>query len=679
MVPIVRFSLPMSPVLPSESSAAAAREPRRAAAQATDALPVRRMPVGAEPSRDGRTHFRVWAPTVERLDVVIEHSAGNGARREAPLAREDGGYWAGWVDDAPPGTRYRFRLDGGDLCPDPASRFQPEGPHGPSEVVDPGAYVWSDAAWRGIAPDAHVLYELHVGAFTREGTWDAARRELPSLAELGVTTLEIMPVADFPGRFGWGYDGVAPFAPTRLYGRPDDFRRFVDEAHALGLAVILDVVYNHLGPDGNYLTRYSPFYLSETHGTEWGQGFNFDGPHCAPVREYVRANAAYWIDEYHLDGLRLDATQAIVDESSPHILTEIGDAVRAAARGRETLLVNENEPQRTSLVRPTDDGGCGLDMIWNDDWHHSALVALTGRDEAYYTDYRGTAQEFVSAAKHGFLYQGQYYRWQRQRRGTPTFGLERWRFVHFLQNHDQIANSGRGERAHQLASPARLRALTALLLLGPQTPMLFMGQEFAASAPFLFFADHERALAHKVAEGRRTELSQFVNLSLDEMAGELAAPDALDTFERCRLDHGERETNARWWRLHRDLLRLRREDPLLGRSDTPIDGAVLGEHAFVLRFFAEDGGDRLLVVNLGAALHLDPAPEPLLAPPLDMHWRLVWSSEDPRYGGLGTPLPDASEAPRSPARKPGLRWPRENWRLTAECAAVLAPTGAEPR
>jgi maltooligosyltrehalose trehalohydrolase len=326
------------------------------------------------------------------------------------------------------------------------------------------------------------------------------------------------------------------------------------------------------------------------------------------------------------------------------------------------------------LVTTPDEGGCGLDAIWNDDWHHSATVALTGRDEAYYTDYRGTPQEFVSAAKYGFLYQGQWYRWQHARRGTPTFGLDAWRFVHFLQNHDQVANSGRGERIHRSTSAARLRALTALLLLGPQTPMLFMGQEFAASAPFLYFADHNPELARLVADGRRAELSQFVNLSLDAMDDALAPPNERATFERCKLDHAERTRNVAWWTLHRDLLALRRTDPCFGNPDVAIDGAVLGDSAFALRYFAPDGDDRLLLVNLGRALHLDPAPEPLLAPLLGRRWRVLWSSESPAYGGIAAPDPDAPEAPRSPARKPSVRWPRENWRLTGECTMALAPT-----
>ena len=358
---------------------------------------------------------------------------------------------------------------------------------------------------------------MHVGTFTPAGTWEAAIEELPALAELGVTVLEIMPIADFSGRFGWGYDGVNLFAPTRLYGTPDDCRRFIDQAHALGLGVILDVVYNHLGADGNFLAQFSPEYFTDRYTTDWGQAINYEDEQAGPVREFFLANADYWIEEFHCDGLRLDATQNIYDTSADHILTAIARRVRHAAPGRATLLVAENEPQHTKLVRPPERGGYGLDVLWNDDFHHSAMVALTGRRAAYYSDYRGTPQEFISALKWGYLYQGQRYTWQQQRRGTPAFDLKPAAFVTFLQNHDQIANSGRGLRCHVLTSPGHYKALTALLLLGPGTPMLFQGQEFAASSPFYFFADCTGELARLTSQGRAAFLSQFPNLAHPDM------------------------------------------------------------------------------------------------------------------------------------------------------------------
>jgi maltooligosyltrehalose trehalohydrolase len=524
--------------------------------------------------------------------------------------------------------------------------------------VDPGRFEWTDAGWRGAGPRGQVLYEMHIGTFTPEGTWESAARELGALAETGITLLEVMPVAEFPGRFGWGYDGVGLFAPTRLYGDPDAFRRFVDRAHALGLGVILDVVYNHLGPDGNYLKAFAPEYFSERHQTEWGEALNYDGESSGPVREFFVANAGYWIEEFHLDGLRLDATQSIFDSSPVHVLAEVGSRVREAARGRATFLVAENEPQLTRLVRPPSEGGYGLDALWNDDLHHAAVVALTGHREAYYSDYGGTPQEMVSAMKYGYLYQGQWYGWQKQPRGTPTFGLKPWAFVSFLENHDQVANSDRGLRLHQRTSPGRWRALTALVLLGPETPMLFQGQEFASSRPFLYFADHEAELAALVREGRRTFLTQFPSLAQPEMLDRVPAPEESSTFERCKLDHGERTTHAEACALHRDLLRLRREDPVLGRQgEHGFDGAVLSPHAFVLRWFGGEGGDRLLVVNLGSELHLARAPEPLLAPPAGARWTAVWSSEHPRYGGHGL----------LPFRTDG------DCRIPPECALLLGP------
>jgi maltooligosyltrehalose trehalohydrolase len=596
----------------------------------------RRMPIGAELVREEGVHFRVWAPARRRVRVVVE----DGGRAEPfDLEAEEDGYFSGHVRAARDGSLYRYRLDDDPkLYPDPASRHQPEGPHGPSRVIDPDAYRWSDASFPGIRIEGQIAYELHVGTFTREGTWAAAARELPELAAAGITLIEMMPVADFPGRFGWGYDGVNLFAPTRLYGAPDDLRRFVDEAHRAGIGVILDVVYNHLGPDGNYLAQFSPHYFTKKYETDWGDAINFDGERAGPVREYFLANAGHWIDEYHFDGLRLDATQCIFDASKESILTAIGRRVREAARGRPTVVVAENEPQHTELVRPAERGGNGLDALWNDDFHHSAMVALTGRAEAYYTDYRGTPQELVSAVKWGYLFQGQRYVWQKQRRGQPGLDVHPARFFVYTQNHDQVANAASGLRAHALASPGRHRAMTALLLLAPGTPMLFQGQEFAASAPFLFFADHGPELAALVKKGRGEFLAQFPSIAGDEVQRRLPDPADPATFERCKLDLGERDRRPEAYALHKDLIALRRRDPVFSaQRPRGVDGAVLGPEAFVLRYFGERGDDRLLLVNLGADLRFEPAPEPLLAPPEGRAWKVGWSSEDPRYGGGGTP------------------------------------------
>jgi maltooligosyltrehalose trehalohydrolase len=622
------------------------------------------LPVGAEVVPGEGVHFCVWAPRREQVELVLE--AGPGAPGSLPLNAEPGGYFAALAPAAGAGMRYRYRLDGEDpLYADPASRFQPEGPHGPSEVVDPTAFPWTDAEWTGVRADGQVVYELHVGAFTPEGTWAAAGERLADLADLGVTVLEVMPVADFPGRFGWGYDGVNLFAPTRLYGTPDDFRRFVDRAHAAGIGVILDVVYNHLGPDGNVLPQFAERYFTSRYETDWGEPLNFHGRGSGPVREFFIANAAYWVREFHLDGLRLDATQNIYDthEGPEHIVAEVARAAREAAGERTIYVVAENESQDSTLVRPPEAGGFGLDALWNDDFHHSAMVALTGRKEAYYSDYLGNPQEFVSAAKWGFLYQGQHYAWQEKRRGTPSLDLPARAFIDFVQNHDQVANSARGERIHRLTSPGRLRALTALLLLGPATPMLFMGQEFASSSPFLYFADHGPDLAEMVSRGRRAFLAQFASLALPELQADIDDPADPETFRRCKLDFSERERNAEIYALHRDLLRLRRQDDVIGGARRGgVDGAVLSGDAFVLRYFGEDGDDRLLLVNLGRDLRFSPAPEPLLAPPRAARWHVAFSTEDPEYGGTGTPSPESGDG---------------QWQMAGEAATLLAPQATD--
>jgi maltooligosyltrehalose trehalohydrolase len=597
--------------------------------------PARQWPIGAEILDHARASFRVWAPREERVSVLLGEEPELRRPLVQPMEREPGGYFATEVTGARAGMFYRYRLGAGDF-PDPASRFQPLGPHGPSQLVEPGLFAWSDGGWTGVARDGQILYEMHVGAFTPEGTWTAARERVPRLAELGVTVLEIMPVADFPGRYGWGYDGVNLFAPTRLYGTPDDFRAFVDAAHGQGIGVILDVVYNHLGPDGNALKEFSPDYFTDRYENEWGEPLNFDGPESGPVREFFVTNAAFWIAEFHLDGLRLDATQQIFDASPRHILAEIADRARQAGDGRMIYLIAENEPQHARLLRPPEQGGFGLDAAWNDDFHHAAIVALTGKNEAYYTDYRGAPQEFISAAKYGYLYQGQRYTWQKHARGTPALDLDPARFVTFIQNHDQIANSLRGRRIHAICNPGSLRTMTALLLLGPGTPMLFQGQEFAASAPFLYFADHNPELARGVAEGRREFLKQFPSLS--NVEAELPEPESEDTFRRCKLDFAEVAEHRDVWRLHRDLIALRRSDPvILGSGRSGVDGAVLGEEAFALRYFGRSGDDRLLLFNFGRLLRLDPMPEPLLAPPEGAEWRVAWCGEAIRYGGEGAP------------------------------------------
>jgi maltooligosyltrehalose trehalohydrolase len=404
--------------------------------------------------------------------------------------------------------------------------------------------------------------------------------------------------------------------------------------------------------------------MSQTrYKTDWGEAINFDGEERGPVREFFRENAAYWIREFHLDGLRVDATQDIHDGSDPHILAELTCAARNAAGHKSILVVGENEPQNTRLIKPIKDGGYGFDALWNDDYHHTAMVALTGKTDAYYTDYRGTAQELLSAVKYGYLFQGQWYRWQQKRRGTASLGLPRAAMINFIQNHDQIANSACGQRIHELTSPGMLKAVTAMTLLAPGTPMLFQGQEFGASSPFLYFADHKPELAKRIKAGRMEFLGQWRSLALVEMQKGFDDPHALETFKKCKLNFAEVGKHADIYALHRDLFRLRKEDPILCEQGADgIDGAVFSPQCLIVRFFSPGfQQDRLLLVNLGVELALDPAPEPLLAAPASMEWVKMWSSDDPQYGGCGTPLLDTAH----------------NWKIPGQAAILLHPHAIE--
>src|SRR5438876_2367551 len=476
----------------------------------------RRYPIGAEVIDGNQTDFRVWAPKARELDVVVEDGA-NSKRVFHALMPEADGYFSGTIDVGV-GTRYRLRLDADENCyPDPASRFQPDGPHGASRIVDPTKFQWNDAEWPGLMLKGQILYEMHIGTFTQEGTWRAGAEQLTELARVGITVIEMMPVAEFPGRFGWGYDGVDLFAPSHLYGTPDDLRAFVDRAHSLGLGVILDVVYNHFGPDGNYLGAFSDDYLTRGNENEWGDSINFDDRNSGPVREFFITNGRYWVEEFHFDGFRFDALHAIRDRSSEYIIGEVARAARKAAGERSIILIAENDRQEARMVRPRSEGGDDLDGMWNDDFHHSAVVALTNRDEAYFADYSGSPQEFISAAKYGFLYQGQALSWRKALRGSSTFGISPEAFVCFIENHDQIANTGPGERVRLQTSPARYRAMTALLLLGPWTPLLFQGEEFGASSPFMFFADiGDASVRDAIRKGRAEWLAPFLALTEQE-------------------------------------------------------------------------------------------------------------------------------------------------------------------
>ncbi|WP_051304027.1 malto-oligosyltrehalose trehalohydrolase [Calidithermus chliarophilus] len=514
------------------------------------------------------TRFRVWAAGHERLEVVLY---GEGEESYHLMEPEGEGYFTAWLEGVVPGQRYKYRVDGEGPFPDPASRFQPEGVHGPSEVVQ-AAFPWTDGAWEGLGLEELVVMEVHVGTATPEGTFAALAEKLPHYRELGVTALELMPLADFPGRWNWGYDGVSLYAPSRAYGRPEDLKRLVDAAHAHGLAVLLDVVYNHLGPDGNYLWSYSRDHFTARHKTPWGDGPNFE---LGPVRAFFVENALYWLEEFHLDGLRFDATHAILDDSPRHVLREIAERARERIP-RKLLFVAEDERNEARLVLPAEEGGLGLDAVWADDFHHSLRRALAGDSEGYYAEYDGTAAEIARALEQGWVYCGQPTRRKGHPRGSDPARVPLPAFVHCVQNHDQVGNRAHGERLNHHLSPGAFRAASALLLLEAATPLLFMGQEWAARSPFLYFTDHHAELGRRVSEGRRAEFAGFSSFAA---GGPIPDPQDPDTFLRSKLNWDELEAGEHRATLefYRALLRLRRTHPALrsGQRAWPADGETL--------------------------------------------------------------------------------------------------------
>jgi maltooligosyltrehalose trehalohydrolase len=538
----------------------------------------------------------VWAPDATTIEVEFQSPE----LTPSPLERFPDGTFGGLIRSISVGTRYRYRIDGGQSFPDPASRFQPEGVHGPSEVIDPSGFPWTDAGWDGVARADLVVYELHVGTFTPEGTFAAAAEQIPHLVQLGVTAVELMPVADFPGSRNWGYDGVDLFAPARCYGRPDDLRRFVDAAHRVGLAVFLDVVYNHLGPEGNYLPTFSRYYFSDTHESPWGKGLNFDGPKSSMVRQFFIENALHWIHEYHIDGLRLDATHAIVDEDPRHFVAQLTARVREASR-RPVYVIAEDHRNLAYMIRPEGEGGWGLDGVWADDFHHKVRVALAGDNEGYYRDYTGSMPNLARTLNQGWHFTGQYSGYLHEHRGTDPTGIPPRRFVFCIQNHDQIGNRAMGERLHhQIALPA-YRAATVLLLCAPATPLLFMGQEWATTAPFLYFTDHPEALGKLVTEGRRNEFRHFSAFSDPEARERIPDPQALTTFTGSRLEWSEikREPHASTLRLYKRLLALRRQEPAI--LCERFAAFALGEGTLLLRQDADMGPSLVAIIQMNGS------------------------------------------------------------------------------
>lgn len=563
------------------------------------------MPFGAE-LVEGATRFRLWAPDAARIDLVIEDGL------DAPMPAVGDGWWHLDATGIGAGALYRFRIDGGLLVPDPASRFQPRGVHGPSAVVDAGAFDWSDEAWRGRPWAEAVLYELHVGSFSPEGNFAGVEARLDHFVDLGVSAIELMPIAAFDGARGWGYDGVLPFAPSENYGAPEDLKRLVQAAHARRLMVLLDVVYNHFGPSGSYLHAYAKRFFNEDRHTPWGAAINFDGAHANPVRGFFAHNAAYWIEEYGFDGLRLDAVHGIEDASEPHILETIAEAVRAEVPpDRHVHLVLENDDNATRYLERDERGRPRFYTAqWNDDIHHALHVLATGEVSGYYEDYADRPLAHLARClEQGFAYQGEASMHRAgAHRGSPSAHLPPDGFVAFLQNHDQIGNRALGDRLTRLAPPEVLDCLAIVLLLSPEIPLIFMGEEWGSRSPFQYFCDFDGDLADAVREGRRREFSRFEAFR----DGTLDIPDPLDlaTFEASRLDWDalvipeHRATLERW----RSLLAVRGREitPLLASGSTSAEARVLDQRAIdvIWRFRA---GALRLIVN-PTRLTLVPAP-----------------------------------------------------------------------
>ena len=565
------------------------------------------MAFGAALAEGGGVRFRFWAPAAQRVDLCLE---GPGPEHTLAMTPVSGGWFERLSPEAGPGSHYRFRIDGGQRVPDPASRFQPQDVHGASEVIDAESFDWPDQAWRGRPWEEAVVYELHVGSFSPEGTFAGVAAKLDHLVDLGVTAVELMPVADFPGRWNWGYVGVVPYAPDSRYGRPETLKALVAAAHARGLMVLLDVVYNHFGPDGNYLHLYAPQFFTEAHHTPWGAAINVDQAGSEVVRRFFIDNALHWLEEYHLDGLRLDAVHAILDDSPRHFLEELAAAVQQGpGRERKIHLVLENDDniarwlERDSAGKPR-----AYVAQWNDDIHHALHTTVTGEDDGYYSDYADApVRRLGRCLAEGFAYQGEPSRYRGGvRRGEPSGHLPPTAFVSCLQNHDQVGNRAFGDRIAALAEPEPLRATVAVLLLAPQVPLLFMGEELGSRQPFPFFCDFGPELAAAVTQGRRGEFARFARFADPAAREAIPDPNAAATFESARLDWaaaGSPEQQA-WLALYRELLALRRRE-IAPRLAGVVAGSghceLLGERGLRLRWLLAEGSRLMLLANLGPA------------------------------------------------------------------------------
>ena len=581
--------------------------------------------VGASVGDDGVT-YRVWAADHRSLAVRIESAAGGPSRRIELDADGDGGF-SGVDALGRAGDLYWFEVDGKRL-PDPASRYQPRGVEGPSQVVDPHAYTWLTSGWRRPPYAGRVIYELHVGTFTHEGTFTAAINRLDALVDLGVNTIELMPLADFAGDRNWGYDGVALFAPARCYGTPDDLRALVDAAHVRGLAVIVDVVYNHLGPCGNVLAEYAERYFHTERASIWGRGLNYDEP---PVRRFFLQNACQWFDEFHVDGLRLDAVHAIHDDSPRHLIAEIA----AAAHARNAWVIAEDERNDVNLITPARQGGWGVDGLWSDDLHHTLRVAVTGQKEAHFKCYAGTIDEWAKTFAQGWFYDGQHFEQWGRPRGAPAHHVPPERFVVCISNHDQVGNRPLGDRLHSSVSPEVYRALSMLLCLSPYTPMLFMGQEWATDSPFPFFTDLPGDVGANMAANRLKEFAHYKANYSKDVLGRMPDPQNPETFSSAKLNWHERDRDhhRQMLKLYRDCLQLRARKTIF--QNPPRDRwsvRQLGAHILGIRW-EDPKGDWLLLVGIGSKAEAVMPDDPFVRHLHGRRWRIVIASNEPCFGG----------------------------------------------
>lgn len=578
----------------------------------------------------GGVRYRTWCKH-ERVEAVVVDQQSK-ILRAIPLAADGGGFFCGIDAGGVASDLYQYRFGDSRGWPDPASRFQPSGVHGPSMVIDPTVFEWTDQTWSSPGSSELIIYELHVGTFTTEGTFRSAISRLDHLARLGVNAIELMPLADFPGNRNWGYDGVMLYAPARAYGTPDDLRALVDAAHARGLAVILDVVYNHLGPDGNYTGVYHRDYTNPNVHTPWGAGLNYA---VAPVRAFFLENAPYWMREFHIDGFRLDATHEITDTSSRHLLAEMSDMIHSLGG----FVVAEDERNAPDLLRPTAHGGLGLDGCWADDFHHVVRVMLTRDREGYYANFAGTTGELAQTLTHGWFYRGQKQPASGTPRGADPVEAKPEQFIYCVSNHDQVGNRALGERLGHIISPAAYRAASALFCLVPQTPMLFMGQEWNASSPFQFFTDHNAQLGDQITQGRRREFSHFAAFSDPAVLQTIPDPQATGTFMNSKLRWEElrEEKHAQTLLLYHEFLALRRAHPALRlRARENWLATEIGDGIVALFFGRPESRDLAVIVDLVGGHPTSDFDATQLAPGGERSWHPLLSSNEKRFGGDGT-------------------------------------------